>query len=151
MVASSGAYRAIPTMSTMVSSRPNSSRASRSVGSTCGAVADVRGRGHAVDLARDVGGRVGVGVEAPHLRTALGERVRDLTADPLARSGHDDPAAVEPEEPGVVGDRRGVETPRGGGTRVLAWQGRALHHRGLAHAQACPAGSSAGLLDGSAT
>ena len=59
----------------------------------------------AADLSRDLGGQVGVDVDAEHRRAEGRERVRRLTADPVARTHHHEAAAVETQPPRVVGDR----------------------------------------------
>ena len=60
--------------------------------------------GVAVHLGGDVGGEVGVLVDAGEAGPDRGERVRRLPADALAGPEHDEATAVEAQQTGVVGD-----------------------------------------------
>ena len=62
----------------------------------------------AVDLGRDVGGEVGLDVDARDARAHRREGVRRLAADALAGAEHHEAAPVEPQQPRVVGHERVV-------------------------------------------
>ena len=84
-----------------------------------GAVVRVAGERCRVDLTGDVGGEVGVLVDARQSRADRCQRVRRLATDALAGAEHHEAPAVEAQEPRIVGDRGVVGaghewTPRGG-------------------------------------
>ena len=70
--------------------------------------------GRAADLGADVGGEVGFLVDAREPCADRRERVRRLAADALAGAEHDEAPAVEPQQPGIVGDGRVVGSGHAG-------------------------------------
>ena len=98
----------MPMMSTTPSMPPSACAGVVEHALHVGAVERIAAQRSAADLRGDVGGEVGILVDAHQARAHRRERVRRLAADALTRAEHDEPAAVEPEQAGIVGDGRVV-------------------------------------------
>ena len=97
----------------------------------------------AVDLAGDVGREVAVDVDAGDARTDRRQRVRRLTADALTGAEHDEAAAVEPQEPRVVGNDRVV----GAGHDALTFASTTTPRRSSSGMSSAPSSSIVRMTD----